>query len=193
MLAGAEADSRRRHRAAARLLPQPDRHRSDAGAVAADRRGRPRAGAVAAGRLCLSRLWRRPGGRRRRPARAGPAGPGAARVQLVLEEFWPVWRAGRGADARRRRRRRGRSGRSAQVRISIRTNYSNPPTHGAAIVAAVLGDAGLRKQWEQELAAMRERIHQMRRLFVETMKAEGAAARLFVPGTTRRGCSRFPA
>ncbi len=58
----------------------------------------------------------------------------------------------------------------SQVRISIRTNYSNPPTHGAAIVATVLGDAGLRKQWEQELAAMRDRIHQMRQLFVETMR-----------------------
>jgi aspartate aminotransferase len=58
----------------------------------------------------------------------------------------------------------------SQVRISIRTNYSNPPTHGAAIVATVLGDAELRRQWEQELAAMRDRIHQMRRLFVETMR-----------------------
>jgi aspartate aminotransferase len=58
----------------------------------------------------------------------------------------------------------------SQVRISVRTNYSNPPTHGAAIVATVLGDADLRRQWEQELAAMRDRIHQMRRLFVETMR-----------------------
>jgi aspartate/tyrosine/aromatic aminotransferase len=58
----------------------------------------------------------------------------------------------------------------SQVRVSIRTNYSNPPTHGAAIVATVLGDAALRKQWEGELATMRERIHQMRRLFVETMR-----------------------
>jgi aspartate/tyrosine/aromatic aminotransferase len=58
----------------------------------------------------------------------------------------------------------------SQVRISIRTNYSNPPTHGAAIVASVLCDAGLRKQWEGELATMRDRIHQMRRLFVETMQ-----------------------
>jgi aspartate/tyrosine/aromatic aminotransferase len=60
----------------------------------------------------------------------------------------------------------------SQVRISIRTNYSNPPTHGAAIVATVLADADLRTQWEQELAAMRNRIHQMRRLFVETMRAK---------------------
>lgn len=60
----------------------------------------------------------------------------------------------------------------SQVRISIRTNYSNPPTHGAAIVAAVLADAALRQQWEQELAAMRQRIHEMRKLFVETMRAK---------------------
>src|SRR3954470_3002678 len=58
----------------------------------------------------------------------------------------------------------------SQVRISVRTNYSNPPAHGAAIVAAVLSDAELRRQWEQELAAMRDRIHAMRRLFVETMR-----------------------
>jgi aspartate/tyrosine/aromatic aminotransferase len=57
----------------------------------------------------------------------------------------------------------------SQVRISVRTNYSNPPAHGAAIVATVLGDSQLRKRWEQELAAMRDRIHTMRRLFVETM------------------------
>jgi len=60
----------------------------------------------------------------------------------------------------------------SQVRISIRTNYSNPPAHGAAIVASVLGDPALRKQWEEELASMRERIHQMRRLFVETMRTK---------------------
>jgi aspartate aminotransferase len=58
----------------------------------------------------------------------------------------------------------------SQVRVSIRTNYSNPPTHGAALVAAVLSDPALRQQWEQELAAMRGRIHQMRELFVETMR-----------------------
>lgn len=60
----------------------------------------------------------------------------------------------------------------SQVRISIRTNYSNPPQHGAAIVATILGDAELRQKWEAELAAMRGRIHQMRRLFVQTMEAK---------------------
>jgi aspartate aminotransferase len=58
----------------------------------------------------------------------------------------------------------------SQIRISIRCNYSNPPTHGAALVATVLNDAALRKQWEEELAAMRGRIHKMRQLFVDTMK-----------------------
>ena len=60
----------------------------------------------------------------------------------------------------------------SQVRISIRTNYSNPPQHGGAIVAAVLSDAELRKQWEHELTAMRTRIHHMRRQFVESMRSK---------------------
>jgi aromatic-amino-acid transaminase len=46
----------------------------------------------------------------------------------------------------------------SQLKIVIRTNYSNPPTHGGAVVATVLGDATLRAQWEQELAGMRTRI-----------------------------------
>ena len=58
----------------------------------------------------------------------------------------------------------------SQVRISIRTNYSNPPQHGGAIVAAILSDAELRRLWEAELAAMRRRIQQMRRQFVQTMQ-----------------------
>lgn len=58
----------------------------------------------------------------------------------------------------------------SQIRVSIRTNYSNPPTHGAAIVATILNDADLRRQWEGEVAAMRSRIHAMRELFVETMR-----------------------
>jgi aspartate/tyrosine/aromatic aminotransferase len=63
----------------------------------------------------------------------------------------------------------------SQVRISIRTNYSNPPAHGAAIVATVLGDPALRRQWEAELAAMRRRIHEMRELFVQTMRTAAPA------------------
>lgn len=61
----------------------------------------------------------------------------------------------------------------SQVKRVIRTNYSNPPTHGAAIVAAVLSTPELRKLWEQELAGMRERIRQMREQLVEKLKARG--------------------
>ncbi|HEX9396898.1 MAG TPA: amino acid aminotransferase [Burkholderiales bacterium] len=48
-----------------------------------------------------------------------------------------------------------------------RTNYSNPPTHGADIVARVLASPELRKLWEQELAGMRDRIKAMRKALVD--------------------------
>jgi aromatic-amino-acid transaminase len=53
----------------------------------------------------------------------------------------------------------------------IRTNYSNPPTHGAAVVASVLGNPTLRALWEQELGQMRERIKLMRRQLVDKVRA----------------------
>ncbi|MFM6995778.1 MAG: aminotransferase class I/II-fold pyridoxal phosphate-dependent enzyme, partial [Limnohabitans sp.] len=55
----------------------------------------------------------------------------------------------------------------------IRTNYSNPPIHGGAVVAAVLGDPALRALWEQELADMRVRIKAMRQKLVDGLKAAG--------------------
>ncbi|MEJ7139409.1 amino acid aminotransferase [Amphibiibacter pelophylacis] len=61
----------------------------------------------------------------------------------------------------------------SQLKVTIRTNYSNPPTHGAAVVAAVLGDAALRAQWDEELGAMRVRIKAMRQALVEGLKAAG--------------------
>ncbi|OHC70589.1 MAG: aromatic amino acid aminotransferase [Rhodocyclales bacterium RIFCSPLOWO2_02_FULL_63_24] len=63
----------------------------------------------------------------------------------------------------------------SQVKRVIRTNYSNPPTHGGAIVAAVLSNPQLRQQWEDELAGMRERIRAMRVALVEKLKAKGVA------------------
>jgi aspartate aminotransferase/aromatic-amino-acid transaminase len=63
----------------------------------------------------------------------------------------------------------------SHVRIAIRANYSNPPAHGAAIVVKILGDCDLRKEWEEELTAVRGRIQEMRRLFVETLKTKGVA------------------
>jgi aromatic-amino-acid transaminase len=61
----------------------------------------------------------------------------------------------------------------SQLKRVIRTNYSNPPTHGGSIVAAVLGDAKLRALWEEELAEMRNRIKAMRKALVEGLKARG--------------------
>ncbi len=50
-----------------------------------------------------------------------------------------------------------------QLKFTVRRNYSSPPIHGGQIVALVLGDPELRSLWEQELAAMRERILAMRK------------------------------
>src|SRR5205809_1189949 len=57
----------------------------------------------------------------------------------------------------------------SQVKRIVRTNYSNPPTHGSQLVAAVLNSVELRAQWEQELGAMRDRIKRMRLDLVSTM------------------------
>lgn len=59
----------------------------------------------------------------------------------------------------------------SQVKRVVRTNYSNPPTHGGAIVTDVLTTPELRILWEQELGEMRERIRAMRLAFVEKLKA----------------------
>lgn len=61
----------------------------------------------------------------------------------------------------------------SQVKRTIRANYSNPPAHGALIVSTILSDASLKAQWIEELAQMRQRIAEMRVLFVESLKAEG--------------------
>ena len=61
----------------------------------------------------------------------------------------------------------------SQLKIAIRTNYSNPPTHGGAIVAAVLGNPELRALWEKELGEMRVRIKAMRQKLVDGLKAAG--------------------
>ena len=63
----------------------------------------------------------------------------------------------------------------SQLKIVIRTNYSNPPTHGGAVVAAVLGNPELRALWEQELGEMRVRIKAMRQKLVDGLKAAGVA------------------
>ena len=61
----------------------------------------------------------------------------------------------------------------SQLKIVIRTNYSNPPTHGGAVVAAVLSNPELRALWEKELGEMRVRIKAMRQKLVDGLKAAG--------------------
>ncbi|MDN0082913.1 amino acid aminotransferase [Crenobacter sp. SG2305] len=63
----------------------------------------------------------------------------------------------------------------SQLKRVIRTNYSNPPIHGGAVVAAVLSNPELRQLWEDELAGMRDRIRAMRTGLVEQLKAKGVA------------------
>lgn len=63
----------------------------------------------------------------------------------------------------------------SQVKRVIRTNYSNPPTHGGTVVATVLNSTELRAMWEEELAEMRDRIKQMRHALVDKLAAKGVS------------------
>lgn len=59
---------------------------------------------------------------------------------------------------------------TSQLKRIVRTNYSNPPRHGGAIVATILEDSALTEIWHRELAEMRGRIADMRTAFVDTMR-----------------------
>ena len=61
----------------------------------------------------------------------------------------------------------------SQLKIVIRTNYSNPPIHGGSVVAAVLANPEWRATWEKELGEMRVRIKAMRQKLVDGLKAAG--------------------
>jgi len=61
----------------------------------------------------------------------------------------------------------------SQLKIVIRTNYSNPPIHGGTIVATVLNTPELRALWEKELGEMRVRIKAVRQKLVDGLKAAG--------------------
>jgi len=62
---------------------------------------------------------------------------------------------------------------ASQIKVTIRTNYSNPPAHGGAIVATVLGDNTLRARWVEEVDAMRTRLHDARELLVAKLREHG--------------------
>ena len=61
----------------------------------------------------------------------------------------------------------------SQLKVMIRANYSNPPTHGAKAVAAVLADPALRRLWHEELAQMRSRIRSMRERLITKLREAG--------------------
>lgn len=63
----------------------------------------------------------------------------------------------------------------SQVKTIIRGNYSNPPAHGAKIVATILTDDALRKAWIQEVADMRDHIQKLRDLMVKKLTDRGAS------------------
>ena len=63
----------------------------------------------------------------------------------------------------------------SQIKRLVRTNYSSPPTHGGAVVAAVLASPELRQLWEEELAEMRVRIRAMRVGLVDKLQARGVS------------------
>ncbi len=64
---------------------------------------------------------------------------------------------------------------ASQLKLVVRTNYSNPPRHGAAVVETVLGDPQLRAQWVSEVDGMRQRIHMLRERFVAGLKTAGVS------------------
>ncbi|OPZ14234.1 MAG: Aspartate aminotransferase [candidate division BRC1 bacterium ADurb.BinA364] len=61
----------------------------------------------------------------------------------------------------------------SHMKTVVRANFSNPPSHGGAIVETILSDPELKREWEGEVAAMRDRIRSMRERFVKTLAAKG--------------------
>ncbi len=61
----------------------------------------------------------------------------------------------------------------SHLKTTIRVIYSNPPAHGGLVVATILSNPELRKQWLTELAGMRDRIKAMRVALVEGLSARG--------------------
>jgi aspartate/tyrosine/aromatic aminotransferase len=51
---------------------------------------------------------------------------------------------------------------ASQIKVLIRSNYSNPPKHGALIVATLFNHPHLKEKWKQELIYMQKRIVSMK-------------------------------
>lgn len=62
----------------------------------------------------------------------------------------------------------------SQLKVIVRAMYSNPPIYGARLVSTVFGDAGLKKQWEQDVQTMAGRIKGNRQAIVDELKKNGS-------------------
>lgn len=67
---------------------------------------------------------------------------------------------------------------ATHVASIARASYSMPPAHGSAIVATILGDAGLRAEWEAELTQMRDRMISLRKALAETLVSKTGSNRM---------------
>jgi aspartate aminotransferase len=73
----------------------------------------------------------------------------------------------------------------SQVKLVVRTNFSNPPAHGGAIVSTIFSDAELVAEWHNDLKDMRERLNGMRSLLVRNMASLGASRDFSFVGNQR--------
>ena len=78
----------------------------------------------------------------------------------------------------------------SHVKSCIRSNYSNPPAHGGAVVTKILATPELRALWEQEVTDMRDHINGLRRAFVAELQRQGVQ-RDFTFITRQKGMFSF--
>ncbi|MGK0523144.1 MAG: aspartate aminotransferase [Pseudomonadales bacterium] len=62
---------------------------------------------------------------------------------------------------------------TSQLLSVVRSHYSMPPAHGAAIVEIILGDDVLRAEWQLELGGMCARILSLRHAFADALAPVG--------------------
>ncbi len=86
----------------------------------------------------------------------------------------------------------GISAASTHVADNGRATWSMPPAHGAGIVATILGDPGLRAEWEVELAAMRTRMKGLRAAFASALAAATGSDKLAALTTQNGMFSQLP-
>ena len=190
LLAALQAHSRGRCRVPPRFVPQSDRHRPHGRTVATDRPGAAAASDSAAGRFRLPGIRRRHG---RRPSRACCSWPAICPEMLVCSSFsknFGLYGERVGALTLVAPTEEAAQIGLSHIKICIRTNYSNPPKHGGAIVATILSDPDLHARWLVDVQAMRDRIAGMRQLFVDTLRAKGVT-RDFSFITRQRGMFSF--